>query len=261
MTLEDFARYFPSTPAALCIKECSRLSTLRREALRGPLLDVGCGDGVFAKLAFRGKETWGVDINPHETKLAEASGAYHRVITTDITSSDLPESYFETCVANCSLEHVPRLDLALGAIHRALRPGGMFITYVPNRDWAEALLSYRFLSLGSAGIARRFQRFIDDFFKHEHLYDREGWHRLIASHGFEVLKVEPVLSSATTVAFEMFLLPSFWGFVNKKITHRWTNFPTLRGYLTRPVYRLVETVLTVGPQEKTAEFLVIARRP
>lgn len=261
VTRDDFARYFPSTPAALCIKECARLSSLRNESLGSPLLDVGCGDGVFAELAFQGREAWGIDINSHETKLAEERGPYRRVITGDVTTYALPESYFETCVANCSLEHVPRLDLALRAIHRALKPGGTFITYVPNRDWAEALLSYRTLSAVSPALAKQLQRFIDDFFRHEHLHDQVGWRKVVSDAGFQVTKVDPVLSSATTVAFEMFLLPSLLGFVNKKVTRRWTNFPSLRKITTEPTYQMVKGALSLGDRKPTAEFVVVAKKP
>jgi len=261
VTKADFARYFPSTPSALCIKECARLSSLRKQTLSGPLLDVGCGDGVFASIAFQGLEAWGIDINEHETKLAEKSGAYHRVITGDATKHELPEAYFETCVANCSLEHVPRLDLALGSIKKALKPGGVFITYVPNQDWAESLLSYRALASLNKGLAKRLQRSIDEFFRHEHLYDRQGWHDYVERAGFKVLKVEPVLSNATTVAFELMLLPSLLGLANKKLTRRWTNFPALREKLTTPAYQIVEGALSMGDRKPTAEFLVVAQRP
>lgn len=257
----DFTRYFPSTPTALCIKECARLSSLRNESLGSPLLDVGCGDGVFAELVFQGLEAWGIDINAHETKLAAERGSYNRVITGDVTTYSLPESYFETCVANCSLEHVPRLDLALRAIHRTLKPGGTFITYVPNRDWAEALLSYRALSALSPALAKRLQRFIDDFFVHENLHDQEGWRTVVSDAGFDVTRVDPVLSSATTVAFEMFLLPSLLGFVNKKVTRRWTNFPSLRRIAAEPAYRMVKGALSLGDSTRTAEFLVVAKKP
>ncbi len=261
VTRDDFARYFPSTPTALCIKECARLSSLRNEPLGSPLLDVGCGDGVFAEIAFQGLEAWGIDINAHETKLAEKRGPYHRVITGDVTTYALPESYFETCVANCSLEHVPRLDLALQAIFRALKPGGTFITYVPNRDWAEALLSYRTLSTLSPGLARRLQHFIDEFFVHEHLHDQDGWRKVASEAGFQVERVDPVLSSATTMAFEMFLLPSLLGFVNKKVTRRWTNFPGLRRILAEPAYRMVQGALSLGDSRRTAEFVIVAKKP
>jgi SAM-dependent methyltransferase len=257
----DFARYFPSTPTALCIKECARLSSLRKVSLNAPLLDVGCGDGVFGEIAFGGLDAWGIDINADEIKLAQSSKAYERVILGDITKDAVPSESFASCVANCSLEHIPRLDLALANIYRALKPGGTFVTFVPNRDWAEQLLSYRLLSMLDERLAKKLQSAIDEFFVHRHLYDQAGWRQFVAEAGFEVSEVSPVLSSASTVAFELFLLPSLLGFVHKKLTRRWTSFPGVRQMLAEPAYLLVEGALSLGDKRPTAEFMVVARRP
>jgi len=262
VTRDDFRRYFPYTPTALCIKECARLSALRSFPLDGPIFDVGCGDGLFASIAFENKDVWGIDINEDELRLARTSNAYSKVILGDVTTEELPRNYFKTCVANCSLEHVPRIDLALKAIFESLQPGGLFLTFVPNRDWAESLLSYRVLKgAGATGAARSLQRSIDEFFAHRHLHDQAGWENLTQAAGFEVEMVEPVLSSATTAAFEMFLLPSLFGLANKKLVKRWTNFPALRRSLSEPVYQLTCAALASGDTTKTAEYLIAARRP
>lgn len=262
LTLSDFRRYFPFTPTALCLKECARLVALRRHPQESPLLDVGCGDGLFAGIAFEGKESWGIDINEDELRLARTSKAYSRVIHGDITTEELPADHFASCVANCSLEHVPRIDLALSNIFKSLRPGGTFVTFVPKKGWAEQLLSYRILKvLGASGWANQLQSKIDNFFVHHHLHDEKGWRKLVEAAGFEIQVMEPVLSSANTAAFEMFLLPSLLGLANKKLTKRWTNFPRLRGALATPVYTLAKGALASGDSQPTAEFLIVARRP
>lgn len=262
ITLADFQRYFPYTPAALCVKECARLTELRRYACPPPILDVGCGDGLFARVAFEGAEVWGIDIDAREGRWAAASRAYSQVVLADITSAHLPEAFFETCVANCSLEHVPRIDLAMQTIYRSLKPGGRVYMFVPNKTWAEHLLSYRFLNaIGASGLARTLQQGIDTVFKHEHLYDRDGWANVLSSAGFEVEAVEPVLSSASTVAFEALLLPSLAGKLNKALTTRWTNFPGARRALARPVYALAKSLMDRSDSTPTAEFLAIGRRP
>ena len=78
---------------------------------------------------------------------------------------------------------------------------------------------------------------------------------------FEVEALEPVLSSATTVAFEAFLLPSLAGWANKHLTTRWTNFPGARRALATPVYAIAKALLDRASQAPTAEFLAIGRRP
>lgn len=262
VTLEDFQRYFPHTPTALAVKECARLSAVRRYPCPGPVLDVGCGDGLFARLAFDNVEVWGIDIDAKEGRWAAASRAYSQVILGDVTQARLPEAFFASCVANCSLEHVPRIDLALKNIFNSLQPGGVAYLFVPNPNWAQHLLSVRTLSeLGAAGLASQLQHAIDQFFKHHHLYDEAGWSELVVQAGLEVVSVEPVLSSATTVAFEAFLLPSLLGLLNKNLTTRWTNFPRVRRLFAAPVYQLVQAVMQRADPKMTAEYLVIARRP
>lgn len=262
ISLADFQRYFPHTPAALCIKECARLSALRRHDCPGPILDVGCGDGLFASIAFSDAEVWGIDIDAKEGRWAAASRAYAQVVLGDVTQAKLPESFFKTCVANCSLEHVPRIDLAMKTIYQSLQPGGRVLMFVPNKHWAEQLLSYRALeAVGAPGLAKTLQQGIDTFFRHEHLYDEAGWRKVLTEGGFEVEAMEPVLSSATTVAFEAFLLPSLAGWLNKSLTTRWTNFPGVRRALALPVYALAKSLLDQSDQTPTAEYLAIGRRP
>jgi len=261
LSFDDFKRYFPFTPTALAIKECARLGVVRRFECPGPVLDVGCGDGLFAQIAFGDVEVWGIDIDAAEGRWASASRAYRQVILGDVTRARLPENFFATCVANCSLEHVPRIDLALRNIRDSLRPGGLAYLFVPNAEWAEQFLSVRFLrSMGAKELATTLRRSIDAFFEHHHLYDEEGWRRVVVESGLEVVRIEPVLSSATTVAFETFLAPSVLGWMNKMLTTRWTNLPTLRRAFAGPIYRSVMALMDRADSRPTAEFLVVAGR-
>lgn len=262
LTLADFERYFPYTPAALCIKECARLSALRRLECRGPVLDVGCGDGLFASIALDGLEAWGIDVDANEGRRAAESRAYSRVLLTDVTHVQLPERFFATCLANCSLEHVPHLDQALANIHRSLQPGGRILMFVPNRNWITHFLSYRALTaIGAASAAAWLRDTLNSLFKHHHLYDADGWRHVVQNAGFDIEAVDPVLSSASTVAFELFLLPSLLGWANKRLTTRWTNFPAARRLFARPAYALAKAILDASDSTPTAEILVIGRRP
>src|SRR3954453_3348054 len=94
ISLSDFRRYFPYTPAALCVKECARLSALRRYACPGPILDVGWGGGLFARVAFEGTDVGGIDIDAEEGRWAEGSQAYSQVILGDVTRAKLPAAFF-----------------------------------------------------------------------------------------------------------------------------------------------------------------------
>ena len=144
---DDFEKYFPNAPLrAVCIKECARLSVLRRYDCPDPILDVGCGDGLFTSIALPGREVWGIDIDAKEGRWAQASKAYSQIILGDVTRTKLPARFFRDCVANCSLEHVPNIDGALTTIQGALAEGGRAYLFVPHRDWASRMTSVRLLS-------------------------------------------------------------------------------------------------------------------
>jgi SAM-dependent methyltransferase len=256
---EDFRRYFPFAPAALCVKECARLTELRRFECPGPILDVGCGDGLFSKIAFANEEIWGIDVDAKEGGWALSSRAYAQVILGDITRAKLPAGFFATCVANCSLEHIPNLDAALRTIRNSLKPGGRAYLFVPNRDWASWFVSVRLLkAMGLDTAGKALQDAVDRTFKHHHLYDEAGWRQCVQHAGLRVERVEPVLSTATTVAFELLLLPSLLGFVNKRMTTRWTNFPRVRRSMAKLAFGVVSAALAAAEDaEPTAEFLVV----
>jgi SAM-dependent methyltransferase len=257
----DFLRYFPHTPAALAVKECARLTELRKYSCEGPILDVGCGDGLFASIAYAGAEVWGIDVDALEGRWAAASRAYAQIILGDITSAQLPSDFFATCVANCSLEHVVRIDLALANIKRSLKPSARAFLFVPDMRWAREMLSVRTLEkLGLSSLATALENNVNRVFKHHHLYDAAGWEKLVNESGLVVDQVKPVLSSASTVVFEALLLPSLAGWANKHMTTRWTNFPAARRQIAYPVYSLVSAMLRAGDQAPTAEYLIVAHR-
>jgi SAM-dependent methyltransferase len=185
------------------------------------------------------------------------------VILGDITRAKLPERFFSTCVANCSLEHIPDLDAALRTICGSLKPGGRVYMFVPNRDWGKWFLSVRLLeAMGLGVVGKALQDAVDRTFKHHHLYDEAGWREHVERSGLKVEHIRAVLSTATTVAFELLLLPSLLGFLNKKMTTRWTNFPRLRRLAARPAFEVVKRALAVAHDEApTAEFLIVASRP
>ncbi len=83
---EDFFRlYLEKTPIAMAFwrsMECYRFS---KEKLEHPVLDVGCGDGFLARVAFGGNLEAGIDLDPDEVKLAIESKSYKKAICASDT--------------------------------------------------------------------------------------------------------------------------------------------------------------------------------
>ena len=99
------------------------------------MLDGACGSGRAARaLARRGATVVGVDISPRLVALAEAAEAADP-LGVAYTVADLTEPAawwdgrpFDGAVCETALMDIERLDAALAAVARVVRPGGWFVT-------------------------------------------------------------------------------------------------------------------------------------
>ena len=262
--LEFFDTYFAFAPAALALRECVRLAAIREIDLPAPILDVGCGDGIFARLAYPDRQVWGIDINATEIRRAQATATYATLICGSITSTDLPKEYFRSVIANCSLEHVPDIRGAFRTIGQSLVPGGRFVLIVPSPRWTEQLPMPRTLeSVGLPSLASAYRSGLDRLFRHVHMYDGNGWTQLLRDAGFVVDRMDPIVSPAVTAAFDLLLYPSVAGYALKSATGHWTLLPELRrrlGAIPRGVIRGVARVFSRDATEDPGEYVIVAHR-
>jgi len=256
-----FAAYYKFAPAALALRECIRLQAVRHLELPEPILDVGCGDGVFARLAYPGKQTWGIDINPTELQRAQSTHSYSTLICGNVCTVDLPPRFFGSAIANCSLEHVPDLGAALRNIHGALKPDAPFVLIVPTPTWTNRLALVEALNkAGFYGLGRAYGETLDQVFRHVHMYDGPTWVRHLEASGFDRCEVTKIAQRGVSWAFDALLWPSLLGYVNKRMTGRWVLLPRLRA-LTSDVVRLSLDALAsrVPDAEEAAEYLIVCR--
>jgi SAM-dependent methyltransferase len=259
----DFETYYAFAPAALALRECARLAAVRELDLPEPILDVGCGDGVFARLAYPTRQIWGIDINPMEVSRAQATASYKTLICGSICDVDLPQRHFHSAIANCSLEHVPDIHGALANIQGALADDALFVLIVPTPDWTQHLAVARLLGkLGLGPLARSYGAALDRLFFHLHLVDDKTWTEYLERAGFEVQEVRRIVSPAVAWAFDAMLYPSTLGYAVKKLTGRWVLAPALRGLTAGLARRALTAVGNLAPQDANAapgEYVILAR--
>ncbi len=141
----------------------------------GPLLDVGCGGGLFLRLLReQGVPVIGLDLSP---KAAATAWRVNGVpcFCGDLTSAPLPEASCAAVTMFHVLEHLEDPAAHLEAARRVLRPNGRVVVQVPNAG------CWQFLILGENWRGIEVPRHLIDFRER----DLEN---LLDYCGFEVLR-------------------------------------------------------------------------
>ncbi len=95
------------------------------------LLDIGCGNGEFLKIAQDiGYDVQGVEFDP--AACAAAAGFGLKVFQGSLEEAILPQNYFDQITLSHVLEHFHNPRSALAKIFTLLRPGGRVWITVPN---------------------------------------------------------------------------------------------------------------------------------
>src|SRR5712692_655155 len=104
-----------------------RLRMIRERAPIGPLIDVGCGDGLFLKVANdAGYPAEGIEFSPEGARRA-ALRLGRPVAVGDLARGAILNGPFDIATVWHVLEHLPDPGAMLAAVRRRLRPGGLLI--------------------------------------------------------------------------------------------------------------------------------------
>ncbi len=97
------------------------------------ILDVGCGQGVFLKLAkSKGLNAIGITLNDEDQKICREHG--HEVYKMDQSFLDFPDEYFDMIWARHVLEHSIFPIYTLTEFKRVLKNNGLLYVEVPMSD-------------------------------------------------------------------------------------------------------------------------------
>jgi len=148
---------------------------LRSSRARGPLLDVGCGGGLFlGMIRQRGFRVVGLDLSREAAALA-----WHRqqapAVAGNLEQAPFRLGSFAAVTMSHVLEHVPDPRAYIAAAHQLLAPDGRLVVHVPNAaSWQFRLLGRRWNGV--------------DVPRHLFDYRDEDVERLLQASGFEVVR-------------------------------------------------------------------------
>jgi SAM-dependent methyltransferase len=192
-----------------------------------PVLDLGCGDGHFAEMAFTQPPDIGIDPSPRS--LAEARHrASHRLLAVTLGDAlPVPDASYQTVVSNSVLEHIPVLEPVIAEVARILRPGGALIFTTPSEYFLEYLsiaAGLRRARLG--GLAQRYALWFNRIARHHHCDSPQVWHARLEAAGFEVVQWQYYFSRASLRALEWGHYLGAPSLVSKVLFGRWILAPS-----------------------------------
>ena len=155
-----------------------------RAGRRGAVLDVGCGDGLFLRVARdAGWRVDGIEFSPEGASRA-AARLERPVAVGDLAMAPVLPGPFDVVTLWHVLEHLPEPRPMLAAAQRRLRPGGLLVVAVPNLDNIPMRVAYR--------IARgRPLPLFEPGAREPHLshFDRTTLRRILADAGFADIEI------------------------------------------------------------------------
>lgn len=101
-------------------------------------LDIGCGTGIstgkqntllLQAIADHVDELWGIEP---DTTIEPTHGLFTRFQHALLEDADLPENHFDLAYSFMVMEHVADPERFLKAVHRCLKPGGVYLFITPN---------------------------------------------------------------------------------------------------------------------------------
>jgi SAM-dependent methyltransferase len=122
-----------------------QIRVLKKRNVCGKVLEIGCGTGEFLNML---KDSGvsvvaGIEPDPYACDRARSRGLGD-IQNTTIEQARLPEGNFDLVIMRHVLEHVADPRLVIEKVRGALKPGGIFIVWLPFAGTAEQRIFGRY---------------------------------------------------------------------------------------------------------------------
>jgi SAM-dependent methyltransferase len=253
--------YLSMAPLPLAFERALEARIFSTLVFDRPVLDIGCGDGLFARIVFGERIDTGIDPNRRELQRASELGAYHELIECFGDAVPKPDGTYRTIFSNSVLEHIENLEPVIREAHRLLAPEGRLYVTVPTDRFERLTAINRTLEgLRLDNVARRYRRFYNTFWRHYHCLSPQGWLDLMRGCGFEVVAWHTYDPPSVCLLNDLLVPFSAPGALVKRVTNRWTLFPPVRRAVLRPVYRGVRRLLERGTRAEDGGLVFLSLR-
>ena len=155
--------------------------------LPAPILDLGCGDGHFATVAFDHQLDVGLDPWTGPIHQAARRGGYRALVQAEGGKMPFPDEYFASALSNSVLEHIPQVEVVLAELRRVLKPGAPFLFCVPNpRYLSELSIPAILKQFGLKKIGHVYTEWFRRMSRTHHAVDPNIWQGWLEDAGFRL---------------------------------------------------------------------------
>ena len=169
-------------------------------------LDVGCGYGGFM-VAFKelGLDVYGFELDPSLVALSKSNLADYgippeRAVVGDVLDGDFLKQLgsFDVITCNDVIEHVNDAERALENMVNMLKPSGLLILQVPNKDYVESISHDSHYNVFGITLLRhdeaeQYHKMVfGDAYTVGEYYEFEHYRERLVQHGCTVIRFPPL---------------------------------------------------------------------
>ncbi len=215
-----------------------------------PSVDVGCGDGFFANLAF-GRIDTGIDLPSSRINEAGSKKVYRELLVFDGRRIPIKSNSTATCISNCVMEHVEDPGELIKEIFRITKPGGRFFVTVMAKPWEDNLIGGKILGKTYRNWLRKIQ-------VHLNLLTEAEWSRRFKRQGWIISGKTGYLSPRAANLIEIAHYLSLPSLISYKLTKKWALVP---GINLLPVKHLAGIMGKNVKPETSGAILYVLQKP
>lgn len=257
--------FLENTPTSWAIIRACEAELLSRVKFRKPILEIGCGDGLFSQILFKDRMMIdaAIDIDNQEIERARKTKIYKQLYVMDVRSMNFKNASFNNVFSNGVLEHITNLPIALSEINRILSAKGELIITCPTNYLTTNLFIYNLLiSLKLRYPAEIYGKLFNKVFRHHNLYSRKKWEDLLDSTGFQLVKYK-VYGTRKSIWIHELLLPfALFSIVSKKYFHNQVFLKTFRKRVIKTFWLpILVNIPCFNPEKQyNSSTLIIAKK-
>ncbi len=245
-------QHLKTLPAFRALLRSVEARFYRRLDLPGPVLDLGCGDGHFARMAYPDRQLEvGVDPWWNPLRKSRRQDVYGAAVQSFGDSMPFAARTFGSVISNSVLEHIPNVQMVLQETNRVLRPGGLLVVTMPSHYFTQNLGGARYF--GDA-----YRRFFNRISRHAHTEPPEWWAERLAWAGFRVRRWQYYFSESALHALEIGHVQGLPSAILHALTGHWILGPWEENL--RPVERWLRPFYEEEFPEEGAYLFIVAEK-